>query len=352
MPRFFVADGIVLPAVIAVALVFSFIITPYIRALARRWGVMDIPHDARRMHTRAVPLMGGAAVILSFLLTAAVFFAMNGARFDGRVAALMFGAFLCGACGLMDDIFALRPMAKLAFQFVAALFAAVFAGRIEAFTVFGVSFSLGAFALPATIVWIMLIMNAVNLMDGMDGLASGVCSAISFALSVVLFLRGEFALSLCACAITGACLGFLCHNSAPASIFMGETGSAFFGFTLAVLTLPCYSAHEPDAASTALLLFLLPISETASSFFRRVLRGKSPFTPDKKHIHHLLHENGFTVPQICLILYAFAALSALCAVIHTEYSVFSVLILGTAIVFIREMLTHKQRKTKKKGEPL
>ncbi len=352
MPEFLVADGILLPAVIAVALIFTFITTPYVRAMACKWGVLDIPRDSRRMHTRAVPLMGGGAVILSFLLTAAVFFSTNGALLDGRVAAVMFGAILCALCGLIDDIFTMRPVSKLSFQFVASLFASVFIGRIEAFTVFGANFRLGIFSVPATVAFIMLVMNAVNLTDGMDGLASGICAAISFAVAVLLFLRGESALSVCACALTGACIGFLCHNSAPAVIFMGETGSAFLGFTLAVLTLPCYSEREPDAASTAILLFLLPVSEMVSSFFRRVLHGKNPFEPDKKHIHHLLYENGFTVPQICLILYAFTALCACCAVIHTEYEVFSVLLLVAAVIFIREMLIHKNGKTKKKGEPL
>ncbi len=348
MQRFFVADGIVLPAVIAVSLVFAFITTPYVRAIAKKCGIIDIPRDARRMHKRAVPLAGGGAMILAFVLSITIFSMMNRGRVDVKVSLIMFGAFLCGACGLIDDIFTLKPMSKMAFQLVVSLFAAAFIGKIESFTVFGRAFSLGFLSVPATVFWIMLIMNAVNLMDGMDGLASGVCASVAFALSVVLFLRGEFALSVCACAASGACLGFLCHNAAPASIFMGEVGSAFLGFTLAVLTLPCYSTHDPDAASTALLLFLLPVTEAVSSFLRRVLCGKNPFSPDKKHIHHLLYENGFNAPQICLILYVFASLSALCAVIHTEYSVISVLILSLLMVFIRSMLTHKHKKSRKK----
>ena len=346
------AEDISFPAVIASAFVICFAVTPYISVLARRMGVLDIPRDARRMHKRAIPLMGGGAMVLSFLICAALFFFPYGKMLDGKTAALIFGALLCAACGLIDDIFTLGPWQKLSFQLVAALFAAAFAGRIEAFTIFDLKIELGAFSVPATAAFIVMIMNAVNLTDGMDGLASGICAAISFALSVVLSINGEVSYAICACALCGACLGFLAHNAAPAAIFMGETGSAFLGFSLAVLILPCYSERVYDAASTAILLFLLPVLELASSFFRRVLRGKSPFAPDKKHIHHLLYENGFSVVQICLILYTFSALSAICAVIHTEYSAVSAIVLASAIVFIRAMLTYKKNKIKKKGEPL
>ncbi len=348
MPKFFMADDISLPAVIASALVLCFAVTPYISALARRMEVLDIPRDTRRMHKRAVPLMGGGAMVLSFLICAALFFLPDGARLDGKTAALLFGAFLCAACGLIDDIFTLTPLQKLSFQLVAALFASAFAGRIEAFTVFDLKIELGVFSIPVTAAFIVVIMNAVNLTDGMDGLASGICAAISFALAVVLSARAQTAFAICACALCGSCLGFLWHNSTPASIFMGETGSAFLGFSLAVLTLPLYSSESADAASTAVLLFLLPAAELLSSFLRRTASGKSPFEPDKKHIHHLLYENGFTVPVICLILYTFVCLCAVCAVLHTEYSAFSAALLAGAIIFIRIMLGYKNKKSRKK----
>lgn len=348
MPKFFMAGDISLPAVIASAFVLCFAVTPYIASLARRMGVLDIPRDGRRMHKRAVPLMGGGAMVLSFLICASLFFLPNGEGFDGGTAALLFGAFLCASSGLIDDIFTLTPLQKLSFQIVAALFASAFAGRIEAFTVFDLKIELGALSVPATAAFIVVVMNAVNLTDGMDGLASGICAAISFALAVILSARAQSSFAICACALCGVCLGFLLHNSAPASIFMGETGSAFLGFSLAVLTLPLYSSESADAASTAVLLFLLPAAELLSSFLRRVLKGKSPFEPDKKHIHHLLYENGFSVPAICIILYTFVCLCAVCAVLNTGYSAFSAVLLALAIIFIRMMLGYKNKKSRKK----
>jgi UDP-GlcNAc:undecaprenyl-phosphate GlcNAc-1-phosphate transferase len=348
MSNFFVADTVSLPSVIAAGFVLCLAVTPYISALARRMGVLDIPRDSRRMHKRAVPLMGGGAMVLSFLICAALFIFSYDVPFDERVFALLFGAFLCAACGIIDDIFTLLPWQKLFFQLIVALFAATFVGRVESFTVFDLKIELGALSFPATALFIVLIMNAVNLIDGMDGLASGVCAAISFALAVVLFASGQMDFAVCACALCGVCLGFLAYNSAPASIFMGETGSAFLGFSLAVLTLPLYSSESSDAASTAVLLFLLPVSELFGSFLRRVLHGKSPFAPDKKHIHHLLYENGFSVPKICLILYTFVFISAVCAVLHTEYSALSAVLLAAAIVFIKLMLGTKFKKSRKK----
>lgn len=353
MQIFFASDGMALLAVVSASLVFSFASTPYIRSFSCRLGVMDVPCDARRMHKKAVPLAGGAAMMISFLLTVTVFFSMNGARLSLQTIFFLFACALCAACGFVDDIFAVKPLSKLAFQFILAFFSSVFVCRMESFSIFGKVFSLGSLSVPATIFWIMLIMNAVNLIDGMDGLASGICAVIAFAISMISFLRGELSFAICACAVCGACLGFLCHNATPASVFMGETGSAFLGLALSVMILPCYDTSSEEPLSTALLLFFLPIAETVSSFFRRLLHGKSPFSPDKKHMHHLLYEKGLSVTAVCLILYLFTAVCALCAVIHGQFHAFAAVSFGAVIAFMRIMLLHKRQKiNKKQGGPL
>ncbi|MGN1095911.1 MAG: glycosyltransferase family 4 protein [Eubacteriales bacterium] len=352
MHDFFVADNVILPAVIAVSLVFSFAITPFARESARIGGVLDIPLDNRRMHKKPIPLMGGTALIISFVLTLIIFFSIYNAGFTVRTLILILGSLLCGAFGIIDDVYALSPFSKLLFQFVISVFAALFFGRIEAFTLFGATFSLGVFSFPVTVLWILFMMNAINLTDGMDGLCAGISAICAFALSVLLYLRSDYAMSLCAACICGACIGFLPYNSAPASVFMGETGSAFLGFVLSVLAVSCFSYREPSSASGIFLIFILPISETVSSFFRRVFHGKNPFSPDKKHIHHILYSRGFSVMQVSFILYAFTAISALCAVIYSEYAAFAAVVFASSVVFIRLMLDERHKKTKKKENRL
>lgn len=343
MYDFFVSDNVILLSIISVSLVFSFILTPFIKETARRMGVIDVPRDNRRMHKDAVPLMGGAAMIISFILTALLFFKSYYEPVSNNVIFVAAGVLLCGVFGLLDDALALNPFYKLGFQTLLSAFSAFFISRIEAFTLFGRVFSLGALSFPVTVFWILFMMNAINLTDGMDGLASGVSAISAFSLSVLLFIYGERDFSLLAVCVCGACLGFLLYNSNPASVFMGETGSAFLGFILSTISTRLFSSPNPSPMSTVFLLFILPISETVSSFFRRIFSGKNPLLPDKKHIHHLLYNRGFSVRKICIILYTFAAASSFSAVIYPEYGTLSALIFAASIVFIRLSLDSEKK---------
>ena len=247
----------------------------------------------------------------------------------------------CGAYGLADDVLALPAAAKLALQLCLALLATLFLGRAEAFSFFGYTVSLGALSAPLTALWIVFMMNAVNLTDGMDGLCAGTSAVSAAALALLLFAHGAWEQALSASALSGVCLGFLFHNRAPAGIFMGETGSAFLGFALAVLALPLFSAEVHAPLPAVLPAFLFPLGEAASSFLRRVSRGKNPFAPDKKHMHHVLYAGGFSVPLVCAVLYAFSLLCALCAVAYEHHAAAALAALAAAVVFIRVMLSRK-----------
>ncbi len=319
---------------------FAALLTPYVKKAARAAGILDIPKDTRRMHKDAVPLAGGAAMVLAVVLSAIL------SGYGGEEAPILALISLCAFFGLIDDIFAVKPLMKIAFQGTMALLAALFIGGIEAFSVFGNVFYTGALALPLTVFFVMFMMNAVNLTDGMDGLAAGNSAIMAFSLSLILFLLYEDADASLALALSGACLGFLIYNSHKASVFMGETGSATLGFLLSVLSLKLFSGAIHAPLSVVVLLFLLPASETVSSFFRRILNGKSPFSADKSHIHHLLYARGFTVRRICLILYTFTALSCFSAIILPRHTVLSAMAFSLAVVFIR----YKLRKKTRKGE--
>lgn len=181
-------------------------------------------------------------------------------------------------------------------------------------------------------------MNAVNLTDGMDGLCAGTCAVSAACLSLQLFAAGESAYALFAAALAGACLGFLFHNRAPAKIFMGETGSAFLGFALAVLSLPLFSAERCAPLAAVLPLFLLPLCEAAGSFLRRAERGRNPFAPDKEHMHHVLFARLGSVPYVCAIMYAFSLACAFSALAYERRRVLSLLLFTAATVGMRLLL--------------
>lgn len=335
MPKF--AFGGTLSAALVFSTIISLIISPFVKHTALFLGIVDIPKDGRRMHRIPVPLAGGAGMVAAFCASA-LFFAP--ARYSAVLAIL---CVLCGVYGILDDKFALRVPAKLAFQTAISAFAALFLGGAEVFSFFGAEYSLGVLSLPASAAWLVFMMNAVNLTDGIDGLAAGTSAVSAAALCLLHFFRGDTVPAVCAAALCGACIGFLFHNRAPAKIFMGETGSAFLGFALGALALPLFSAREPSALPAVLPVFLFPLCEAVGSFLRRAAEGKNPFAPDKKHMHHVLCGGGLAVPLVCTVMYVFALLCAFCAVMYARNSALALAAFALAVVFLRVILQKAKR---------
>ncbi|MCB0284045.1 MAG: sugar transferase, partial [Calditrichaeota bacterium] len=207
--------------------------------------------------------------------------------------------------GITDDIKGLNALRKFGGQFIAASLV-VFSGcRIDTIiNPFGPDLSLGILSIPLTYLWLIGITNAVNLLDGLDGLAAGVSLIASLVFAVIAFINGNLIILIFCLSLAAGILGFLKHNYHPASIFMGDTGSLFLGFTLAALSLKTF---ENSSTSVAMLLPVLvlaiPIGDTSVSFFRRLNRGKHPFKPDKDHLHHRLLYAGLTHKQAVHIIY-------------------------------------------------
>jgi UDP-GlcNAc:undecaprenyl-phosphate GlcNAc-1-phosphate transferase len=290
------------------------------------------------MHKSAVPLAGGAGMIAAFLILLAVF----GGQFVAHPFPLAVFCFLCGVYGLLDDKLALPAIAKLAFQLFIGACVSLVLGRIEAISLFGYITYLGSLSVPATALWVAFMMNAVNLTDGMDGLCAGTSAVSAACLSLLLWSHGESAYALFAAALSGVCLGFLFHNRAPAKIFMGETGSAFIGFALAVLSLPLFSRGAGAPLAAVLPAFLLPLCEALGSFLRRAERGKNPFAPDKEHMHHILFARFGSVPAVCAVMYTFALVCAFSALAYERNRALAVLLFAAAAVLMRIMLAKKR----------
>ena len=243
--------------------------------------------------------------------------------------------------GIFDDIVALGAKFKFCIQIIAAAIPVCIGGlKIEFFTSFNPFsdnpyFSLGYLSIPVTILWIVGITNAVNLIDGLDGLAAGVSSIAALTMLAVGLLTNEIMVAITMAALTGACLGFLPYNFNPAKIFMGDTGSTFLGFMLATMSIEgFFKFYAVISFAVPFLILGLPIFDTASAITRRLMEGRSPMSPDRGHVHHKLVDMGFNVKQAVAILYAISGTLGLAAVILTTNGEAKAMILILAVILV------------------
>ncbi len=308
----------------------AFLFTPIARRFAWRLGAIDIPRDARRMHRVPTARMGGLAIVLSVYLCCAVFsvertlLAMLGAG----------GSILC-ALGMVDDIRPLSPSGKLAGQSAAALCAVLLGARIPFLQIGEHVLSLGRFGGVGAFLWILLLTNAMNLIDGLDGLCGGVCAIASFALFLIAADGVGVVLALPCAILSGACLGFLPYNRNPASIFAGDTGAMFLGYALALLSVQgLFKTGLLAAYGIAFLLFALPLTDSALAVVRRLLRGQSPFRADRAHLHHRLVDHGCTQRQAVRLLWLLCAMGAILALALAEYRIVLVGVVAAALLWV------------------
>ena len=293
---------------LAGALLVSLIGTPILIRLAKRWKVFDWP-GGRRIHTRPTPRLGGIVLYLAVIVTLLFVFG-----FDPRMYGLLIGVSLMFGLGLLDDIYQLPPIFKLLAQLLIASIVVMFGITIGNLTnpLGGTILLPPALDVLLTIIWILLIVNTINWLDGLDGLAAGV-SAIA---SLILIVLSLFAIvnqpetATVAAIVLGASVGFLFYNWHPAKIFMGDSGSYILGFMLATIAI-----ISGGKLATAALVLGLPILDLFWAVFRRIWRGRAPWQADKEHLHHRLLEVGLSQPTVVLILYAFAIVFGMIALL-------------------------------------
>jgi len=331
-----------------VAAALGFVLTPIVRRGAIRLGVVDRP-DHRRVNTRPVPRAGGIAVALAFLAVAVGVVLLND-QFDlvpgptfldrGQMIALLAGCAAAAAIGALDDYFDLRARWQLVGQLGLA-FGAVALGVVIRFVnnPFGphiITFD-AAFAAGFTVLWILGMINSVNFIDGLDGLSSGIAVIAAVTLGLISLTTatspiGQPFVAVLCFVLAGALLGFLRWNFHPAAIFTGTSGTMFVGYTLAIL-----SIIGTAKVAVALLVLGVPIIDTFWIIVRRVLAGRSPFTPDRGHIHHRLLDLGLSHRQTVLLIYAICiALGILSLVLTGAGQVYAFLgvLVGTGLVLL------------------
>lgn len=309
-----VTSLIVAIVAVACAALVSYTTTPPVRLLAFRIGAIDIPTDARRMHKKPIPRIGGLAIFAGFLVATLVF-----CEPSSQLFAIWIGGGILVILGILDDIFRLPALIKLVVQLCVAGIAVSFGILIEHITLFGAHIEFGYFSIPITILWIVGLSNAINLIDGLDGLSCGVSAITSISIFIVMLITGDYTAALITAILTGSCLGFLPYNKNPAKIFMGDTGALFLGYTLSIISVQgLFKLHTMLSFLVPLSIFALPIIDTLVAIIRRVLHGQSPFHPDRGHFHHKLVDMGFTHKEAVKILYAISGIMGLVAATYTE----------------------------------
>lgn len=335
------------------AILLAYTLTPAVRVLAFKIGAVDVPLDGRRIHTKPIPRIGGLAIYLSFTLTTLLFCDVS-----RELVTILIGGGVLVIIGVLDDIFRLNAWLKLVIQLAVSVFAVLNGCMISHINLGGVYVSLGVLSIPLSVLWIAGLTNAINFIDGLDGLACGVSAISSLSLLFVVLLHGDIVSSVICAVLFGACIGFLPFNSNPARIFMGDTGALFLGFTLAVLSVQgVFKLHAVLAFLVPITIFALPLFDTAFAIIRRLFAGKSPFAPDRGHIHHRLIDMGFTQKETVKILYAICGLLGLVAVVGTDamfssekvFKAISIVVIAFAILFVTFIIMKNPETRKHSG---
>ncbi|WP_298268341.1 MraY family glycosyltransferase [Geobacter sp.] len=300
---------ITLCCVFLTALSASVVLVPPVSRLAAHADIMDRP-DSRKVHVTEIPRLGGVAIFFSFVIALLLF-----ADFDRLILGFLAGAVIMFVTGLLDDVVGLTAVQKLAGQSVAASVAVLGGGiHLDGLgDVFGQGdVTLGIFAIPFTIFCVVGVSNAINLMDGLDGLAGGGVAIASGTFVILGYLSGNHPLMYLGCALLGGVLGFLRYNTHPARIFMGDGGSLFLGYCMGIFSVMLVECGESRISGfTPLTVLALPIADTIYVMVRRFREGKKLFAPDRSHLHHRLMGfglgHGTTVTVLYAVSYALAA---------------------------------------------
>lgn len=301
-----------------IALLASFLLTPYIKQLAVKIGAVDKP-DKRKVHTQVMPRLGGLAIYLATML--AIVCSMPVTR---DLLGILLGGTWIVIVGVLDDKYSLPARVKLAGQVMAAVILVAFDVKIEWLNnPFGGYFYLEYLSIPFTVFWVISFINVVNLIDGLDGLAAGVSGIASITVILVAVHQGYFPVATLTAALAGGIIGFIHYNFNPATIFMGDTGSMFIGYMLAAISI--FGAVK-SAATIALIVpaiaLGLPIMDTAFAILRRYSNGRPIFQPDKGHLHHRLLAMGLSQKQAVLLMYGISIVLCLAAFVLAEANVY------------------------------
>ncbi len=325
----------------------SLILTPIVKKFAFLVGATDQPNH-RKVHQKIMPRLGGLAIYISFIIGVIVL-----QPTDQYAWPILIGSVIIIVTGLIDDLTELSAKWKFAGQLLAAVVVVLGGVRVEFINLpFGGELEFGYMSIPLTIFWIVGVTNAINLIDGLDGLAAGVSTIALITISGMAFLKGDiFAMSIGLIVIVST-LGFLVYNFHPAKIFMGDTGALFLGYIISVLALLGFKNVTAISLIIPVIILGVPLSDTFFAIIRRIVQKKPLSAPDKSHLHHCLLRIGFTHRQTVLLIYAMAAMFGLAAFIFSMSTMWGAIIVGAVILVAIELVVEITGMVGKNYKPL
>lgn len=320
---------------IALSALISFAATPAVKRMAYKIGAVDVPKDGRRMHDHPIPRLGGLAIAFAFILTT-----LLTVQLDEQMQGILLGGIIILVLGVLDDSLTLPALPKFIVQIVAAIVAVAHGCVIQFITnpfssQVGDCIDLGIWAIPVSIIWIVMLTNAVNFIDGLDGLAVGVSAISAATMLVIALLVAEDSVAIVMAAVLGSCIGFIPYNKNPAKIFMGDTGATFLGFVLATMSIQgMFKLYAIISFVVPFLILGIPIFDICFAIVRRLLKHQNPMVADRGHIHHRLIDMGFSQKQTVAITYTLTGILGLAAVLLTSSGEVKALILIGAVIVV------------------
>jgi len=299
--------------VVGVTLLVVAAIIPFVKKIALHIGALDIPNE-RKVHKNPIPRLGGLGIFIGFLLGYMIF-----GKPSVQMNSILIGSFIILLTGIFDDIKPISAKAKLIGQLAAGA-VIVFYGDIllTHVTIFGQYIDFGILAYPITLIFIVACTNIINLIDGLDGLSSGISSIFYLSTIIICFFQNRFGLEFTLALIAlGSTLGFLIHNFNPARIFAGDSGALFMGFIIAVISLLGFKTTVITSIFIPLMILAVPILDTLFAIIRRLLKHKKISDPDKEHLHHQLLKMNFSHKNTVLIIYGINILFATASILYT-----------------------------------
>lgn len=313
----------------------AFFTTPFVKWMAYKVGAVDVPKDNRRMHDHPIPRLGGLAIAIAFILTSALCVPL-----DKELQGIMLGGIIILVLGVLDDSLTLPALPKFFVQIVAAIVVVAHGVTIQRFTnPFAgdpyASFDLGFLAAPITVIWIVMLTNAVNFIDGLDGLAVGVSGISALCILIIALLVSEEDVALIMAAVFGSCMGFIPYNKNPAQIFMGDTGSTFLGFILACMSIQgMFKMYAVISFAVPFLVLGIPIFDICFAVIRRLAKHQNPMVADREHLHHRLIDMGLSQKQTVAVAYTLTGVLGFAAVLLTQSGEMRTLILLCAVAVV------------------
>ena len=316
--------------ILFLSFMLTIILTPIVIKLAFKIGALDYPND-RKIHNKITPRLGGLSIYFSFCIGAMI-------MIPGAIhSSFILGSVIIVVIGILDDIYQLSAAYKFLGQLVSALLVTLMGGiQIEFINFpFGNQLEFGSFSTPLTILWIIVIINAINFIDGLDGLAAGVSSIALFSITVMSSIQGNTYVMIISLILMASTLPFLLFNFHPAKVFMGDTGSMFLGYMIAILSISGFKNITFISLIVPIIILGVPISDVFFSILRRIIKKKPITKPDKSHIHHCFLNLGFTHKQTVLVIYSISMLFGLTGLVLSVSTIWvSLLILSCMLIFI------------------